>query len=432
MLSLRFARLITLAVIITAVPAVRAPARDAKAAPAQKVIPAAFGPGGKPVVAAPSAIIMDADTGQVLYSKNPNKRLPNASTTKIMTAILLIERCKPTDKIQASKNASETPYTSIHLKPGETITVRDLLMGLMVRSANDAAVAAAEHLAGDTTKFAKMMNRKARQIGCNDTHFISPNGLYEPGHYTSAYDLCLMTRYAFRYPSFNEAICTRKHFLESRSMNREDLAVFSHSRFLRDYPGADGVKSGYTKQAKKCYVGSATRDGWRLLSAVLGSPDATTDTAVMMDYGFGAFELKDVVHANEKCADAGISGGWHSAVPALAERDLRVAVSKAGGSVTTKMELIPVRAPVEKGAKLGKLKALVGGEEVASVDLRAGEAVGISFLRWAWIMIKWCGLIALCLIGGLYGTAIAKGARRRRRRVTPSMRRYGRGRQSRG
>ena len=425
----RFARLVVLAVLITAVPAVRAPARQAKA---PKIVPVAFGPGGKPVVAAPSAIIMDVETGQVLYSKNPRKRLPNASTTKIMTAILLIENCKLTDKIKASKKASETQYTSIHLKPGETITVRDLLMGLMVRSANDAAVAAAEHIAGSTGKFSKMMNQKAKLIGCTDTHLVTPNGLYDPKHYCSAHDLCLMARYAFKYPIFNEVISTKKHFLESRSMNREDLAVFSHSRFLKDYPGADGVKSGYTKQARRCYVGSATRDGWRLVSAVLGSPDASTDTAVLMDHAFGAYKLTEVVRADEKCADAEISGGWHSTVPAVAARDLKVAVPKAGGSVTTKIELIPVRAPIEKGAKLGKLKALVNGKEVAEVGLLAGEANGISFLRRTWIVVKWGGILAVCLMVGLYGTAIAKGARRRRRRVTAPVRKYSRGRPGRG
>ena len=423
MLSLRIARLITLAVLITALPAVQALAIDA---PASKSAPAAVC--GQPVVNAPSAILMDADTGHVLYARNPHQRLPNASTTKIMTAILLIEHCKPTDKIKASKNASETQFTSLHLKPGETITVRDLLMGLMVRSANDAAVAAAEHLAGNTTEFANLMNRKAKRIGCTNTHFVTPSGLYDPGHYTCVYDLCLMAKYAFRYPIFNEAISTRKYFLESRTLNREDLAVFTHSRFLRDYPGADGVKSGYTKQAGRCYVGSATRNGWRLVSAVLGSSNASVDTAALMDYGFATFETVDVLAANDKCADAKIDGAWHSTVPALAEKDLRIPVPKAGGKVTTRVELLSVRAPIEKGAKLGKLVALVNGREMASVQLRAGEADGISFLRRAWIVMKWGGILAVCLIGGLYGTAIAKDTRRRRRGVSSSVRKYSRGR----
>ncbi len=431
MLPLRCIRLTMVAVLIALLPASHMHARTrvapkSKAAPAPKIVPTPFGPGGKPLIVAPSAILMDVETGHILYSKNPHLRLPNASTTKIMTAVLLIENCKQTDTIKASKKACETPYTSLHLKPGETITARDLLMGLMVRSANDSAVAIAEHIAGNTKQFAKLMNQKAAQIGCKNTHFISPNGLYEPGHYSTAYDLCLMARYAFRYPEFNEAIATRKHFLESRTKNREDLAVFSHSRFLKTYPGADGVKSGYTKQAKRCYVGSATRDGWRLVSAVLGSSDANLDTAVIMDYGFAKFERKSIVRANEKCADAAVSGAWSATVPALAVKDLRIPVPKSGANVTTRADLLPLRAPVLKGAPVGTLKALVDGKEVASVPLKAGEDVGISLLRWAWVVVKWCGVIAVCLVGGIIGTAIAKDPRRRRRRVSSSMRSSGR------
>lgn len=380
----------------------------------------------KPQVGAASAVLMDLDTGHVLYAKNPHARLPNASTTKIMTAILLIEHCKMTDRIKASKSATETPYTSLHLKPGETITVKDLLTGMLVRSANDAAVAAAEHIAGNTTEFAVRMNRKAKQIGCTDTHFVTPNGLYDPKHYSSAFDLCLIAKHALRYPIFNEAICTRKYFLSSRTKNKEDLCVFANSRFLRDYPGADGIKSGYTKQSKKCYVGSATRDGWRLVSTVLGSPDANHDTALLMNYGFGEYQPVSVLGAGEKCADVEIRGGWHRVVPAVAARDFRVPVSKAGGTITTRLDLDKIEAPIEKGAKLGRLNALVDGKQVAVVELLAGEDMSISLARRAWIVMKGCGLLVACLIGGRYVGKASKGTRRRRRRVSPSMRGYDR------
>jgi len=375
-----------------------------------------------PDVKGAAAVLMDVDTGAVLYSRNPHARLPNASTTKIMTAILIIEHCKMTDRVKASKSACETPYTSLHLKPGETITVKDLLMGLMVRSANDAAAAAAEHIAGSAAKFADMMNRKAREIGCTDTHFVTPNGLYDPGHYSSAYDLCLMARYAMRYPEFNEAVRTRKYCLDSRSINKEDLWVFSHSPFLRRYPGADGVKSGYTREAGRCYVGSATRDGWRLVSAVLGSPNASDDTVAMMDYGFGGFVRRTVVTADEKCADAPVVGGWRASVPARAAKDLKVPVPRSGGNITTRTLFSRVEAPVAQGDKLGRLKAFVDGREVATVDLVAAQDMGISFARRALGVMKGCGIIVACLVGGMYGTAIAKGARRRRRRVTSPLR----------
>jgi len=379
-------------------------------------------PGGLPVVQGASAVLMDLDTGAVLYSKNAHARLPNASTTKIMTAILIIEHCKMTDHVKASKKASETPYTSLHLKPGETITVEDLLKGMLIRSANDAAVAAAEHIAGSTDKFADMMNRKARELGCIDTHFVTPNGLYDPAHYSSAYDLCLMARYALQYRVFNDAVCTRKYYLNSRSMNKEDLCVFSHSRFLRDYPGADGVKSGYTREARKCYVGSATRNGWRLVSAVLGSSDANADTAALMNYGFARFEPRTVLQAREKCADAPVKGGWRATVSACVANELKVPVPKSGGTVTTQPLFSRVEAPIAKGDKVGKLKALVNGKQVAMVDLIAADDLSISFGRRAWAVTKGCGIVVACLMGGIYGTAIAKGTRRRRRRVTSSLR----------
>lgn len=380
----------------------------------------------KPEVGAASAVLMDLDTGHVLYAKNPHARLPNASTTKIMTATLLIEHCKMTDKIKASKNASETPYTSLHLKPGEKITVKDLVTGMLIRSANDAAVAAAEHIAGNTTKFAVMMNRQAKRIGCTDTHFVTPNGLYDPEHYSSAYDLCLMAKYALRYPVFNDAVCTRKYFLHSRTMNKDDLCVFAHSRFLRDYPGADGVKSGYTKQSGKCYVGSATRDGWRLVSAVLASPDANHDTALLMDYGFASYQPVSLLKAGEKCADVDVRGGWHGTIPAVAAQALRVPVAKTGGTITTRLDLNKLEAPILKGAKLGRLNALVDGKQVAAMDLLAGEDMGVSLARRAWTLMKGCGIIVACLIGGRYVGKASKGTRRRRRRVTPSMRGYDR------
>ena len=386
------------------------------------VPPSIARPVPKPAVKAASVVLMDAATGQVIYSKNAHVRRPNASTTKIMTAILLIEHCKMTDKITASKKACETPYTSIHLKPGEQISARDLLMALMVRSANDAAVAAAEHIAGSTAAFAQMMNKKAREIGCTDTHFVTPNGLYSKNHYSSAYDLCLMARYAFRYPVFNEAISTRKHFLNSRTINRKDLAVFSRCKFLKNYSGADGAKSGYIKQAGYCLVGSATRNGWRLVCAVLKSDNAGRDVAAAMDYGFSNFEPYLVARANTPLAEVEIKGGAGSAVAAPVE-DVRVVVPKTGARIVTRLDPVALEAPIDKGAKVGTLVALVNGVPAAKVEMRAVEDVGISFARRAWRWTKiGAVVIAIAAVGRRYGAASAKSARRRRYRVAASLR----------
>lgn len=371
---------------------------------------------------AASALVMDADTGQVLFAKNPNTRRPNASTTKIMTAILTIENLGMDEWVTASKKACQTPYTSLNLRPGERIQVRDLLHGLLIRSANDAAVALAEHIGGSVSSFAGMMNRRAREIGCTNTNFVTPNGLYAEGHYSSAHDLCLMARHALRYPVFNEIITTRKWILNSRTINRKDLAVFAKHRFMKSYPGADGVKSGYLKQAGYCYVGSATHDGWRLVSAVLKSDDSSRDTAALMNYGFGNFRPYVVARSGAVCAGVRIDGGASETVSAAPVRDIKVIVPRTGARITTTLQSKPLEAPISKGASVGTMIVVVNGKPVGSVELLAAEDVGISIARRAWWVAKTCGLLLAGCWGIGYGTAFAKGSRRRRRRVTTPLR----------
>ncbi len=384
------------------------------------------GPAGgppAPSISALSAVLVDATTGQVLFAKNPHLRRPNASTTKIMTAILLIENCGMSQLITASKNAAETPFTSIRLQPGETITAKDLLMAMMVRSANDAAVAAAEHISGSVSKFAELMNAKAKEIGCNNTHFVTPNGLPAKGHYSTAYDLCLMARYAIRYPVFNEAAASRSWVLSSRTMNRKDLYLTTKSKFLVNYPGADGIKSGYVKEAGYCYVGSATRNGWRLVSAVLKSDNPSQETASLMDYVFDNFQPITVARKGEPFTQASISGGSIPAVPSAPAQDFHVVVPKSNPNYSTRCEFVELRAPVARGATVGTLIATVNGREVARVALRATESVGISFARQLW---GWTKILALAAIGLFatirYGNTLAKVSRRRRDRVAAAVR----------
>lgn len=380
-----------------------------------------------PSLTAISAVLVDASTGQVLFAKNPHLRRPNASTTKIMTAILLIENCGMSQRIKASRNASQTPFTSIRLQPGETITAKDLLLAMMVRSANDAAVAAAEHVAGNVSKFARMMNAKAKEIGCRNTHFVTPNGLPAKGHYSTAYDLCLITRYAIRYPVFNEAANTRSCVLASRTMNRKDLYLSTKSKFLANYPGADGIKSGYVKEAGYCYVGSATRNGWRLVSAVLKSDNASQETAALMDYAFDNFEPITVARKGETFARAEVSGGSSRTVPVAPSEDFHVVVPKHRPDYSTRCEFVDLRAPVARGAAAGTLIATVGGREVARVTLRAAEAVEISFARKVWGVARVCLLAAPVVFAFIrYGNAFAKGSRRRRDRVPAAVRGFDR------
>ncbi len=390
------------------------------------VKPSLANPVPKPSVRAASFALMDGDTGQLIYSRNPHVRRPNASTTKVMTAILLIENCGMADRVKVSRKASETPYTSIHLKPGEEITAKDLLMAMMIRSANDAAVAAAEHIAGSTAKFAALMNMKAREIGCKNTHFVTPNGLYDKNHYSTAYDLCLIHRYALRYPIFREAVKTRKYVLNSRTVNRKDLVVFSRCKFLNDYPWAEGAKSGYVKQAGYCLVGTAVRDGWRLVCAVLKSDNAGRDMAAILDYGFSAFEPYTVARSGVPCAYTQVRGGNSAEVPLAPVRDVRVIVPKSGARIVATVRSTELEAPVKAGTKAGTITILVNGSPAVSMELKCARDVGMSWVRRAWFWAKRGTLFVGVVVLGAYGTAIAKNTRSRRRRFTTPLRRLDR------
>lgn len=378
--------------------------------------PAAKAP-TQPLVKAESAILTDATTGQVLYERNAHVKRPIASTTKIMTAILTIESCKMDDVVTASVNASQAPFTSLHLKPGERVQVNDLLHAMLIRSANDTAVALAEHVGGTVDGFAQMMNDKARGIGANETHFLNPNGLYLPGHYSTAYDLALMARYALRLPEFNDIVCTTS-WRVNRSINKQDVFVSTKSKFLRHYPGADGVKSGYIKQAGHCYVGSATRGGWRLVAVVLKSPDSQADTAALMDYGFNRFERVVLASTSKPVATVTVKDG-KSELDVIPDQELHVVV-RSGQKDLARVEkhIDEIQAPIRKGDKVGTMTAFVGDKPVTTVDLRAAQDVDETLVAMAWPWTRSIGLLAMISIGVACGRAVAKSPGNGRSRLS--------------
>jgi D-alanyl-D-alanine carboxypeptidase (penicillin-binding protein 5/6) len=359
-------------------------------------------------VQAPSAILTDAVTGQVLYARGENVRRPIASTTKIMTAILTIENCGMDDVVTASENASKVPFTSLHLKPGEQIKVKDLLEALLIRSANDSAVALAEHIGGTVDGFAQMMNDKAQQIGAKDTHFVNPNGLYVEGHYSTAHDLALITRYALRLPIFNEIIAMR-HARIQRSMNVQDVYLATKSTFIKKYQGADGVKSGYIREAGYCFVGSATRGGWRLVSVVLKSPDSQGDTCALMDYGFSNYRRLVLADRGRPVEKIAVSGGA-SEVDVVPSQRLHVAI-RAGNSSSAKTEVHlddQIHAPIKKGDKVGTMTAYVDGKAVYAVELEAANDVDESLVSAAWPWLRTITLLGMVGVGVACGRASTK------------------------
>jgi serine-type D-Ala-D-Ala carboxypeptidase (penicillin-binding protein 5/6) len=402
------------------------------------VEPAPGGGGRLPAVAAKSAILVDARTGTVLFEKDAGSRRAPASTTKVMTATLLLEHGGLDRSIVASVKATKTPYANLHLRPGEQIPMRDMLYAILLRSANDGCVAAAETVAGTVPAFVEMMNFKAREIGCTDTHFVTPNGLYDPNHYSTAADLARMAIYASQYQEFNEIVATREKVIR-RSISRTDSLMRNHNKLLARYPGCDGIKTGYVRQSGRCLIASATHsdDGqpWRLISVVLNSSNTYQDSAALLNYGFSRFRQVVVARKGEEVASANVKWGKPHQVAAVPAADVVAVVPRDGiHRVERTVSLQSVDAPVQPGRTLGTVTATVdgipvsaaaavNGVPVAAVPLVAGEAVG---KNWLAVGTRFATPpLAVMLFVGLaprYARALTKGSRRRRRRV-PARRR---------
>jgi D-alanyl-D-alanine carboxypeptidase len=312
---------------------------------------------GLPHVSAAGAIVMDADTGKVLWSKDADTPRYPASTTKIMTALLLIEKCKPTESIRAPDDVEKVKEASMHLKPGERVPAKDMLYALMLRSANDGCYAVACHIGGSVEGFAELMNQRAKAIGCTGTTFRNPNGLNDPDHKTTPRDLALIAREAMKRPEFRAVTRTQKQQI-SRSINHEDLWMINKNRLLKYDPTVDGIKTGYTSPAGKCFVGSAVRNGYRLITVVMKSEDWAVDTKVLLDWAFGAHEWRTYFRPGEIVAAPRIVRGGASDEVALGvEKTGKSLVPKGSASrVEFSLELPEeVVAPVRRGQRVGFL-----------------------------------------------------------------------------
>jgi D-alanyl-D-alanine carboxypeptidase (penicillin-binding protein 5/6) len=368
-----------------------------------------------PDIRATAAILIDAVSGQVLYAKNPDQPRPPASTTKIMTAILLLEHVRPEEIITASKQACRTEGSGLHLQPGEKVLARDMLYAILLRSANDGCVAVAEYIAGSEARFAEMMTAKAREIGATHTTFKNSHGLDCPGHLTTARDLAIIARYASLYPEFNAAVRT-KYYTLARSSNSKDVLLRNHAKFLWKFPGADGVKTGYTYPAGRCFVGGATWNGWRLISVVLNSPDVVEETARLMKYGFQNFTPMVAVETGQVCAEVPVKAGKTQAVPAIAQNRIQYVIPKgAKVQLDLRPQIKPVEAPILAGMTVGVLEAYVDGHLVGNTKLLASQTVERTALVVGGMLVS--GWYLLCAFGILcvwYATTSSKTARLRR------------------
>ena len=243
-----------------------------------------------------AAVLMDAATGKILYQKDSDLRLPPASTTKVMTAILTLESGrKLTDTLTVSKTATRVPATKLYLRPGQTLTIEDLLYGIMLSSANDASMVLAEGIGGSVEHFAELMTKRANELGAANSHFANPHGLTAADHFSSARDLAVLFRYAMKNPTFREVVQTKISSVSSNTIVKKKtvarrISVRNHNRLLWNFDGAIGGKTGYTHAAQKCFVGAVERNGHTLIVAILGARDQWGDTKRLLEYGFDNYE----------------------------------------------------------------------------------------------------------------------------------------------
>ncbi|GBC92064.1 D-alanyl-D-alanine carboxypeptidase DacB [bacterium HR15] len=373
----------------------------------------AFGAGwlwaNAPKVQARSAILIEASTGQVLFSKNPDLLLPPASLTKMMTAILVLERCGLDEQVTASKRAVNTPASSMHLQEGERVSVRDLLYALLLRSANDAAVALAEHTAGSVESFVQLMNEKARELGATRTHFTNPHGLHDPYHYSTARDLALIARYAMENPQFRAIVCQRKAVI-SRSIRQDDLWMVSRAKFLEMYRWAEGIKTGFTRQAGFCFAGAASKAGRRLIAVVLNSSQREQDTIALMEYGFNEWQPIALGQPGQPVGIARVKNGIREQIPVqLAQPAIWVVPRRDAARYRWVLMPLELQAPVQAGTPAGWAVLQREGQPVIKVPLQAAQAMEARPVSYRGLL--WGGSFAL-----LAYTLHRHHARRKRKR----------------
>ena len=315
-------------------------------------------------VNAKSAVVMDGFTGAVYFERNADERLPMASTTKIMTALVAIESGNIEREYEVKREYTLVEGTSMSLREGETLTIHDTLWGLLMLSGNDAALALAGECGGSQNFVAKM-NAKARELGLENTHFDNPHGLDSETHYTTARELAILAAYALRNETFREIVSTTSHTAAGRSMT-------NHNRLLRSYEGACGVKTGYTRRAGRCLVSAAERHGRRLVAVTLNDPDDWIDHAAMLDQGFTAFHERTLQTAGEQIGGCAVYGGTPEAVPLLTGETLSAWLTDREQPRAVLSGRRFTYAPVFSSARFGGVEYRLGDQVLASGSVAYG------------------------------------------------------------
>lgn len=348
-------------------------------AAAQQVAPLRPSPAwnlpAKPSLSAGAAVLLDWQTGRVLYEKNAYLPRDPASTTKVLTAILALEKAKLSDQVKVSRRAAYTPGSSMYIKPGEVYSLHDLLHGLLLRSGNDAATAIAEHVSGSVEEFAKLMNAKAREVGALNSQFANPHGLTDSRHHSTAYDLAMITRYALQNETFRNIVGMQSATLSLENLNR-DVVLHNTNRLLSMMPDADGVKTGTTAAAGACLIASATRDEHKLIAVVLHAGNRWNEAARLLEWGFQGFRLARLGQEGEVVMEAPVRSGKYLSVPLAFSGDLAVVVPRRSEAPQPQLEVQDrIQAPLRKGQPLGRASVMEDGKVLAEVTLVAAQDV---------------------------------------------------------
>ena len=330
-----------------------------------------------PSVSAKSAILIDANSAEVLAAKNERERMGMASTTKIITALTVLSLADKDETVTVTKEAVGTEGSSVYLCEGEKLTVEQLLYALLLSSANDAAIALAIHCSGSVDSFADKMNTAVADMGLEDTHLTNPHGLYDDDHYTTAYDLAIITREAMKNELLSDIFATYKATIPFCGENDKRLVV-NHNKMLRTYEGAIGVKTGFTKKTGRCLVSAAERDGLTLICVTLNAPDDWRDHTALLNYGYEKYCRHVFFDVGEYTYDMPLTGGTKDSVTLTNAQPLSLTLPKdrSEAALTVTSALRFAYAPVREGDVYATLTVCCQGKSV-SAPLTAVENVNI-------------------------------------------------------
>lgn len=335
-------------------------------------------------IASKSAVLMDASTGKVLYEKNPHEKLPPASVTKIMTLLLICEaledgKIKEEDDVQISENAASMGGSQIFLEPGEIQKVDTLVKSIAVASANDACVAMAEYVGGSMEEFVELMNKRAKELGMNDTNFVNTNGLPVDNHYTSAYDIALMSKELLSHKKISKYLTT---WMDDVVVGKKQakIGISNTNKLVKHYSGATGVKTGFTQQAKYCLSASALRNNTHLIAVTLcaeTSPIRFKDATNLLNYGFANYESVKICGAKDKVATVKFEKGEKENVDLVAKDDLSVLIKKGDKKDFQKKVEIKqdLKLPIKKNTELGVVKVYRGKELLGETKIINNEDI---------------------------------------------------------